>query len=625
VEVELAGLDTGAVHQILQYADRSGVNQFALAQHLQRATGGNTFFLLEMMRAFLEAHRKLEELHLMERLPVPRTVSEMVTVRLNRLSPMARQMLEAGAVLGLGFSYELVQRTAGRTEMEAVDGLDELMRRRLLHEAAGGYQFHHEIIRRVIYESLSHWRQRLLHRRAAEALEALYSADLEPVSGQLAFHYEQAHLPERAIPFYQQAAKVALRIFAHQEAITLLSKGVHLLRSLPETPARHRQELELQLLLGSTLIATSGFAAAEMKQAYERAWRLAQQASNAPGLFPALWGLWSYYNTQGQMHTALEVGRQLWDLAKAEQDADHLLGACRALGSALFHAGELALAREYQAQGMALYDPQQHHRSHILHYGADSGVVCLSSMTLTLWMLGYPDQALACCQQTLALAEELAHPFSQAFALDYIAWFHQLRRDNIHARALAEAAIALCEQHGFKQLLAMGEILKGWALADQGQVAQGIEQIERGLSDWRSTGSVVGSAYWRTLLAEAYGKCGRAEKGLPLLAEALAEIKQRGERRGEAELYRLQGELRWMQGALGAEVEASFQQALTAARSQQAKAFELRAAMRLARLWQQQGKGVQARALLAPIVGWFTEGFATLDLQEAKMLLEKLV
>jgi DNA-binding SARP family transcriptional activator/predicted ATPase len=624
VEVELAGLDDDAVHQLLRNADHSLVNGHALARHLQRATAGNTFFLLETLRAFLETNRKLDELFRMESLPAPKNVSEIITARLSRLSTMARQLLEAGAVLGLIFSFPLVQQTAGRTELEAIDGLDELVGRHLLREAADGYQFHHELIRQVVYQNLSRWRRQLLHRRSAETLAVLYRADLDAVSGQMAAHFEQARLPASALPFYRQAAQVALQRFAHQEAVALLGKGIDLLQALPETPERHRQEIELQIMLGSALIATRGFAAVEMKQAYERAWTLAQGTPHTHELFHALWGLWSFYNTQGQIHTALEVGRQLWELADAGHDADQMLGACRALGSTLFHAGQLQLAQTYQVRGIAFYEPQQHHRSHILHYGADSAVVCLSSLTLTLWMLGYPDQALTCCDQVLALAEELAHPFSQAFALDYMAWFHHFRRDAMHTHACTEAVIALCEQHGFKQLRAMGTVLNGWAVADQGQLGAGIEQIEQGLRDWRSTGSVVGSVCWHYMLAEAYGKRGQPEKGLHVLAEALAEIEQRGERRGEPELHRLRGELLWQQGTPGAEVEACFQQALATARSQQAKTFELRAAVSLAHLWQQQDLGVQARELLAPIIGWFTEGFDTLDLQEARALLEGL-
>ena len=523
-EVDLLGLETAAVHQLLQYADPSTMNQQAIALHLQRMTRGNTFFLLEVMRSFLESARKLEELTQMEALPITPTVSEMVVIRLSRLSPVAQQLLEAGAVLGVGFAYELVQQTAGRTELEALDGLDELQRRYLLRETANGYQFHHEIIRRVVYERLSYWRKRLLHRRAAEALEMLYATDLEPVSWQLATHYEQANLPAQAIPFYEQAARFALRTFAHQEAITLLTNGVKLLQSLPTTPERQRQELEIQIMLGSTLIGARGFGAVEMKEAYARAWELAQQLPNQPGLFSAMWGVWSFYNTQGQMRQALDVVWPLLALAEREQNVDHIIGACRALGSNLFHAGELQLARQYQERAIALYDRQQHQWSHIFHYGADSAVICQATLAITLWLLGYPDQALACSEKTLALAEAVAHPFSQTFALIYIAWFHQLRRARLDAQRCAVAGLALSSQHNFKGFSGMGAIIHGWALVDQGQVRAGIQQIEHGVSIWKSTGGYIAVPLWQSLLAEAYGKDGRTAQGLALLTEALADL-----------------------------------------------------------------------------------------------------
>lgn len=324
------------------------------------------------------------------------------------------------------------------------------------------------------------------------------------------------------------------------------------------------------------------------------------------------------------MQQALEVVWPLLALAEREQNVDHIVGACRALGSNLFHAGELQLARQYQERAIALYDRQQHQWSHIFHYGADSAIICQATLTLTLWLLGYPDQALACSEKTLALAEELAHPFSQTFALIYIAWFHQLRRARPDAQRCAVAGLALGSQHNFKGFSGMGAIIYGWALVDQGQVRAGIQQIEHGVDVWASTGGYVAIPLWRSLLAEAYGKDGRAAQGLALLPEALADLEQRGERRCETEIHLVQAALLEQQAALPREVEAVLQRALLAARNKEAKALELRAAIRLGRLWRQQGKVTQARELLAPLYAWFTEGFATPDLQEARALLALL-
>jgi len=245
-------------------------------------------------------------------------------------------------------------------------------------------------------------------------------------------------------------------------------------------------------------------------------------------------------------------------------------------------------------------------------------------LTITLWLLGYPDQALAYSEKTLALAEELAHPFSQTFALIYIAWFHQLRRARLDAQRCVVAGLALSSQHNFKGFSGMGAVIYGWTLVDQGQVREGIPQLEYGVSIWKSTGGSVAIPLWQSLLAEAYGKDGRPAQGLALLTEGLADLEQRDERRCETEIHLVQAALLAATAAPPTDVEAALQRALLAARNKAAKTLELRAAVRLGRLWLQQGKATQVRELLAPLYQWFTEGFATPDLQEAGALLALL-
>jgi predicted ATPase len=272
---------------------------------------------------------------------------------------------------------------------------------------------------------------------------------------------------------------------------------------------------------------------------------------------------------------------------------------------------------------MVHYDPQQ--RSHAFRYGQDAGVACLSLMARALWLLGYPDQALQRSHEALALAQELSHPASLAFAQDFAAMVYQLRREGQAAQKQAEAVMAHATGQGFPFRFAQGMMLYGWALAQQGQGEVGIAQICQGLVTHRATGAELARPYYLALLAEAYGARGQPEEGLRVLAEALAAVEKTEERFYEAELYRLRGELVRMRSvAHHAEAEAWFRQALDVARRQQAKSLELRAAMSLSRLWQQQGKRQEAYDLLAPIYGWFTEGFDTADLQEARALLHEL-
>jgi len=361
-----------------------------------------------------------------------------------------------------------------------------------------------------------------------------------------------------------------------------------------------------------------------VEQAYARARALGQQVGATTQLFPVLWGLLAFYIVRAEYKTARELGEQLLILAQSVQDPAFLLEAHRVLGITLSYLGESASALEHLERGIALYDPQQH-RAHAFLYAVDPGVGCLTFAARVLWYLGYPDQALKRIHAALILARELAYPLTLAFALIMAAELHQFRREAQIARKQAEAAIILATEQGFPFWAAWGTILQGGALVEQGQGMERIVQIRRGLAAYLATGGEMERPYYLILLAEAYGTIGQPKEGLGVLREALAVVDKTGEHWWEAELHRLKGEL-WLALSTNnaAEVEACFRQALDIARQQQAKSLELRAAMSLARLWQRQGKRAEAHALLAPIYGWFTEGFDTADLQEARALLEAL-
>ena len=448
----------------------------------------------------------------------------------------------------------------------------------------------------------------------------------------LAQHYTEAGLVAQAIPYWQRAGQRAIQRSANVEAIAYLTRGLDLLKTLPDTPERPQQELEIQLTLGPVLIATKGNAAPEVLHAYARARELCQQVGQTPQLFQVLRGLWNFYLHRVELQTARELGEHLLTLAQHIGDPALLLEAHYALGNTLNYLGEFAAAQAHFAQGIALYDPLQH-RSHTFRYGQDPGVFCRAYAAVTLWFLGYPDQALQRSHEALTLAREVVHPFSLGLALFFAAWVHQLRQEGHLTHERAEALIALGAEQRAAVFSAAGTIFRGWALvqrsrepgAGQGQMEEGIAQMQQGLAAWRATGAAVFQPSGLALLAAASAQVGQLEEGLTLLAEALAMTNDRGERRWEAEVYRLKGELLLARSAgHEAETEACFRQALDIAHRQQAKSLELRAAMSLARLWQRQGKRAAAHELLAPIYGWFTEGFDTPDLQEAKALLEEL-
>jgi predicted ATPase len=431
---------------------------------------------------------------------------------------------------------------------------------------------------------------------------------------------------------------------AHTEAIGHLTAALDLLKRLPDAPQRISQELALQTTLGSALMATKGYAAPEVEQAYARARELCRQVEETPELFRVLVGLHMFYRQRAELQTSYEVGRQLLALAQSVQDPQFLLEAHQALGTTLYFMGEFIQAREHLQQGVTLYDPQQH-RSQAILYGQDPGVICLSTLARTLWALGYPDQARQRIHESLALAQQLSHPFSLSFALYFAAVVYQYLQEGRATQEHAEALMALSTEQRFVQRLAQGRILLGWALVEQGRVAEGIAQMRQSVAAYGATGADLGRSSYLALLAEAYGKDGQAEEGLAVLAEALAVVDEHDIRFNEAELYRLKGELllrqlaergSWLMASAEpftlpevehpvlTEAETCFRQALDVARRQHAKSLELRAAISLSRLWQRQGKSAAARDLLAGIYGWFTQGFDTADFQAAKALVEAL-
>jgi predicted ATPase len=446
----------------------------------------------------------------------------------------------------------------------------------------------------------------------------------------LAYHYTEASLSAYALPYWQRAGARATARSAYVEAIGHLSAGLAALEALPETPERTLHELHLQVALGGALTAHKGFAAAEAGQAYRRARELAQQVPDTPQLAPVLLGLWVYYHVQAELRTAHELGEELLRVAHRWQEPMLRHQAHHALGITTTDQGVFVDALSHLEQAVTLYAPA-HHGAHLALSVYDTGVICRAFAAHNLWYLGYPDQAAQRNQEALTLAQELAHPYSSAGTFGLAATCAALRREWHRAEEWAEAVVALSCEHSFAYFLAWGMIMRGWALSAQGRHGEGLAQLQQGLEAYRTTGAVVLQTCWSALLAEALSKAGQAAAGLHVLDEALATIRTSGEHRSEAELYRFQGELLQQTGSGGPHAavgqsspEACFQQALAIARQQQAKSLELRAAMSLARLWQSQGKRQEAYDLLAPIYGWFTEGFDTADLLEAKALLEEL-
>src|SRR4029453_1501379 len=560
-------------------------------------------------------------------LAIPTTLHDSLMARLDRLATV-KGLAQLGATLGREFSYELLRAVALWDEGIVHQGLHQLGAAEFLYQRGvppqATYRFKHALIQDAAYQSLLRSTRQLYHQRIAQILEAHFPETAETQPEWLAHHYTQAGLTEQAVHYWQRAGQQASDRSANVEAISHVTAGLELLKTLPETPDRLQQALALYIALGAALHVTKGQAAPEVEHAYTQARALCQQVGETPELVPVLFCLLRFYLTRSQLHTAREFGDTLLRLAQRADDPALAVLAHSALGTTWFCLGVLPAARQHLEEGSARYTPDQR-RAPVFRMGQDPGVVCRGFAARTLWLLGYPKQALARVHEALALAHELSHPFSLAYAQCLAAYVYQFRRDVPAVHEHGEAAVALATEQGFPLWIALGTILHGWALAMQGQGKEGMAQLRQGIAAFRATGAAQHVPYYCTILADVAAHLGHVEDGLQALAEAHTLVEQHDERYWEAEVYRLRGVVALRQtGTSQGEAEAWLQRALDVARCQEAKSLELRAAMSLARLWQQQGKRAEARELLAPVYGWFTEGFDTMDLQDAKALLEEL-
>jgi predicted ATPase len=462
------------------------------------------------------------------------------------------------------------------------------------------------------------------HERIAQVLAERFPDLAETQPELLAHHYTEAGVTEQAVGSWHKAGQRAIERSANVEAVSHLTTGLALLETLPDTAERTQRELAMLTQLGPAFMATRGVAASEVENTFTRARELCQQVGDVPRLFAVLRGLWNVYLVRGEVQKAYDLAEQLLPLTQDVQDVSFAVEAHWVLGTTLFFLGEIVSALAHLEQGQALRNPHKQRSDRVLQ---DPDVGCLVYGARTLYYLGYPDQAITRIYQALSLARHMTHPYSIVWCHIFAALIHRQRREWQAAQEQAETAFAGAREHGFALWRATGTIFVGRWLAEQGQVESGIAQIQQGLVDWQATGANLSVTGHLTFLAEAYAMAGQADAGLRALDDALGQAHDTGIWH-MAELYHLKGELLLNAkcGVRNAELtpEDCFQKALDVARTQQAKSLELRAATSLAHLWQSQGKRQDAYDLLAPVYEWFTEGFDTADLQEAKALLQEL-
>lgn len=630
-------LETEAIEAYL--AQRfPGVPSRTLSRTFYQRTEGNPLFLVSMANDLIARDiltregatwsLRAEETTIATH--VPTSLRQMIERHIERLSPEQQRALEAASIAGMEFSAAATA-PALDTSLTNIERLyADLVQHGHLIEAngqtewpdgtvAGCYRFTHALYRSILLDRIPAGSRVLLHQTIGKRKERGHTSRTREIASELAAHFEAGHDAPRAVEYLHQAGENAILRHAHREAAHLFTKALDILRELPPTPERNHQELSLLMALGTPLAAIKGWGDAEVKRTYDRAQSLCQYEKDPLLQHSALIGLWAYHFTRADLETASSLATQLLATAQEFDFEPLLLGARLELGATALYAGEIQTAQSHLEQCLS------HYRGYIppeTGYMVDPGVVSGSLLAQTLWLLGYPDQALAQGENTLGLARRLAHPFSLAYILqilDNVYWMCGRCRD---ATAIGEELGQLAREYDFTLYLAWVSISQGRGLVEQGHYADGVEQILRGLATSSDLGAVLGRPHTLLLLAQTYEGLGQTDRGAETISEALRAVCHTGEEWIAPELYRVKGEILRQKATVAVfkESESCFQKALDMARKQQAKAWELRAAVSLSRLWQQRGKTQEARVLLKDTYGWFTEGFTTADLITAKTL-----
>jgi predicted ATPase len=548
--------------------------------------------------------------------------------RLDRLAPV-KEVAQIGAVIGREFSHELLATVADRPEGQLQGALDQLVSSELVFRRGAPpdatYRFKHALVQDAANQSLLKSKRQHLHARIAQAIEEGFPDVGETQPEVLARHFTDGGLGQRAIPYWRRAGELAAARSANLEAIAHLSQGLELIATLPNGAEQLNEELALRLAIGGPLIATMGYPAPEVERSYSRAWALCDRLGRSAELFPVLRGLWNHHLVRGELRRAHDLAERLVVLAEEQGAPLRRALARRARGATLFFLGRFADAAAALNEGIAIDDAVAawEDPTHLLLYAERAGVVCRLYSAWTLWFLGFPDRAVETMEVALPLSQRLAHVHSLAFAQNYAAALHNWRREFTAARLQAEAVIAAAGAHHLPLELGFGIICRGVALVGLGQQAERIAQLRASLAAWNATGPRLHGTVWLGFLAEAHLRAGQLDDALSALDRATETADATGECHYQAELYQLRGAVLAKTGEV-TEAASWLHQALDTARSQEAKSLELRAATNLARLWAGQGRRTEARDLLAPVYGWFTEGFGTQDLKDAKALLDEL-
>jgi predicted ATPase len=634
-QLRIDPLPAASAHELLDALLGDDATVRSLKPLLVQRTEGTPFFLEESVRTLVEtrvlagargAYRLQKPLSTIE---VPATVKALLAARIDRLPSVEKGVLQAASVIGTDVPFGLLQAIAGMPDEELRQHLVQLQSAEFLYETnlfpELEHTFKHALTHEVAYGTLLGDRRRTLHARIVEAIERLFAGRLTEQIEQLAHHAVRGEVWDRAVTYLHEAGAKAFRRSTYAEAIAYLSQGLELAGRLPPGREQMRQELRMLLALGPALQIVRGFGAAEVERTYARARELSEELGEPIELFQALWGLWLYTVGRGRYEKARPFAEELLAVAERLGDRTLLLQAHHAMLPSTVYTGEPEATRRHGEKGLALYDQEAHASLAFLYGGHDASVCCRMHSGLALWFLGYPKSALERSRSGLALARDLDHVGSIVNALPLAILVHQLRGEGALVRELAESIITLSTERGFPQWLLFGKVFDAWFQAEQGGGEAAIAQLRGAIAEYRATGNELYVPGFFSLLATTLLKHGAADEGLVTVADAQTMADATGTRLWDSDYHRLKGELLLARDpAAGQDAEIAFRQAMEIARGQSARSWELRAAVSLGRLWQRQGKRQEATRLLAEVYGWFTEGFDTVDLMEAKSLLDRL-
>jgi len=605
-----------------------------LKQIIIETTGGTPFFMEETVQALLdEGALQREEgtvtlVRPLASLRIPPTVQAILAARIDRLHNDEKNLLQTLAVLGREFVLSLARAVAGRSEDELERLIVNLQLGEFVYEQPSitdvEYIFKHALTQEVAYNSVLLERRKQLHESVGRATELLYAASLDDHLAALAHHFSRSGNPAKAVEYLQLAGAQAMSRGALGQAVQDFEAALALIKTFPNGPQRDQLELQVLNPLGTAYIAVRGYAAPEVGPIFQRARLLCDKIGEPQQQFAMVFGNFAWRVVRGEMDLSMTLAREAVGLAERLDDPGVWMEALFLLGVTLYYRGDFVGARDQYERALAQYDDRERTRVWAAQVGEDAGVTHRCYLALTLWQLGYPEKALKVSREMLDLARTIEHPYSFAYALHHTSWLYQQLRLSEETRELSDEGIRTSTEQGFPLFQATGTLFNAAGLLLQGRTDEALPALMKGFDAYRATGAALALPQYLGLLGDALTQAGMRSDAKSLLDNALAITEQTGERCQQAELHRLKGELALKDGEAPAIVEAHFLQAIVTAKRQQSKAWELRAAISLARLYRGQDRHAEARELLGQSLDGFTEGFGTPDLRDAKALLDEL-